>query len=188
MSLADFEEVYARNGAAWRTWLRENHASSPGVWLVYYKVGSGEPSVTWDEAVEEALCYGWIDSKVNRVDEARYKQVFTPRKVGSVWSKVNKERLVKLFAEGKMTPAGRAKIERAKADGSWTFLDSVERLEVPTDLMAALKEGGAWEPFQAFPDSVKKQILLQIKTAKRAETRAKRIRAAVAQAAQGKSG
>ena len=184
MSLADFEEVYAPDQAAWRAWLRENHAASPGVWLVYYKKGSGTPSVDWDEAVEEALCYGWIDSKVNRLDEARYKQVFTPRKAGSVWSKVNKERLEKLVAEGKMTPAGQRKVDQAKEDGSWTFLDSVENLEVPDDLLAALKEtGDAWANFQAFPDSVKKQVLLRVKTAKRAETRAKRIRETAERAA-----
>ena len=177
MSLTDFEEVYAPTQAAWREWLRENHASSPGVWLVYYKKNSGKPSVDWDEAVEEALCYGWIDSKVNRVDEERYKQVFTPRKAGSVWSKVNKERLEHLIKEGKVTPAGRVKIDQAKADGSWTFLDSVENLEVPADLMDALRErGDALPNFQAFPDGSKKQILLWIKTAKREETRAKRVR------------
>ena len=172
----DFGEVYAADRAAWRAWLRENHTTSSGIWLVYYKVDSGQPSVTWDEAVEEALCYGWIDSKANRVDELRYKQVFTPRKAGSVWSKVNKERLVHLLAAGKMTPAGQVKIDRAKADGSWSFLDSIDNLEVPDDLLDALREReGAWANFQAFPDGSKKQILLWIKTAKREETRVKRI-------------
>ena len=186
MSLTDLAEVYAPDQAAWRTWLRENHTSSPGVWLVYYKKESGEPSVTWDEAVEEALCYGWIDSKVNRVDERRYKQVFTPRKAGSVWSKVNKERLERLIAAGKMTPAGQIKIDQAKADGSWTFLDSVENLEVPDDLMNALRERDpALENFSAFPDGSKKQILLWIKTAKKGETRAKHIRDVVRSAARG---
>ena len=186
MSFADFEEVYAADGAAWRAWLRENHATSPGVWLVYYKKDTGKPSVTWDEAVEEALCYGWIDSKVNRMDEARYKQVFMPRKAGSVWSRVNKERLEHLIAANKMTPAGQAKIDRAKADGSWTFLDSVENLEIPADLFTALVEtGNAWTNFSAFPDGSKKQILLWIKTAKRDETRAKRIREAAERAARG---
>lgn len=184
MSLSDFEEVYAADQAAWREWLRENHAVSPGVWLVYYKKDTGKPSVDWDEAVEEALCYGWIDSKVNRIDEERYKQVFTPRKVGSVWSKVNKERLEHLVADGKMTPAGQALIDRAKADGSWTFLDSIENLEVPDDLMDALEgEGDALANFRAFPDGSKKQILLWVKTAKREETRAKRIRETVEKAA-----
>ena len=184
MSLTDFEEVYAENQAAWRTWLSENHLKSEGVWLVYYKVSSGRASVTWDEAVEEALCYGWIDSKVNRVDEARYKQVFTPRKALSVWSKVNKERLEHLSADGRMTPAGQAKIDRAKEDGSWTFLDSVENLEVPADLMDALQaRDPALEHFSAFPDGSKKQILLWIKTAKRGETRAKRVREAAELAA-----
>ncbi len=186
MSLNDFEEVYAANQTAWREWLRENHAVSLGVWLVYYKKGSGAPSVTWDEAVEEALCYGWIDSKVNRVDEARYKQIFTPRKAGSVWSKVNKARLVHLIADGKMTPAGQAKIDRAKADGSWTFLDSVENLEIPDDLMDALRERDlALENFSAFSDGSKKQILLWVKTAKRDETRRARIERTAELAARG---
>ena len=184
MNLANFEEVYAPNQAAWRTWLSENFETSPGVWLIYYKKDADEPSVTWDEAVEEALCYGWIDSKVNRVDETRYKQVFTPRKAGSVWSKVNKERLARLVGEGKMTPTGQIKIDQAKADGSWTFLDSVENLEVPDDLTDALqKRKGAWPNFQAFPDGSKKQILLWVKTAKREETRTKRIRETVEKAA-----
>ncbi len=185
MSLDDFREVYAPTQVAWREWLREHYDKSPGVWLVYYKKDSGRASVTWDEAVEEALCYGWIDSKVNRVDESRYKQVFTPRKARSVWSKVNKERLAWL-AEGKMTPAGQIKIDQAKADGSWTFLDSVENLEVPDDLMEALRERGeALSNFQTFPDGSKKQILLWIKTAKRVQTRRARIEKTAELAARG---
>ena len=184
MSLDDFDEVYAEDPATWRTWLEKNYATSPGVWLVYYKKGSDQASITWDEAVEEALCYGWIDSKAVRIDEVRYKQVFTPRKVGSVWSKVNKERLKRLTLDGRMTPAGQAKIDRAKEDGSWTFLDSVENLEVPADLMDALQaRDPALEHFSAFPDGSKKQILLWIKTAKRGETRAKRVREAAELAA-----
>ena len=136
--LDELERIGAPDRASWRRWLKENHEGSPGVWLVYFKKASGKPSVSYDEAVEEALCFGWIDSLVNSLDEERYMQVYTPRKRGSVWSKPNKERVARVVAAGLMTEAGLAKIEAAKADGSWSLLDPVDALLEPEDLKAAL--------------------------------------------------
>ena len=119
--LDQFERYYARDRKEWRKWLEKNHDTSPGVWLIYHKKCSDEPCVSYDEAVEEALSFGWIDSKVNKLDDERYMQVFTPRKPKSIWSKLNKQRVKKLIEQGLMTSAGLEKIEAAKEDGSWYF-------------------------------------------------------------------
>jgi uncharacterized protein YdeI (YjbR/CyaY-like superfamily) len=181
------ETVYARDRKEWRRWLKKNHRTSQGVWLVFYKVGSGQESVRYSEAVKEALCFGWIDSKVNSLDEVRYKQIFTPRKAKSAWSKLNKGYIAELIEQGLMAEAGLAKIEAAKQDGSWTKLDAIEELRIPPDLEKALasdKVAGA--NFKAFSNSVKKGILFWIESAKRAETREKRISETVRKAAQNK--
>lgn len=184
--LDDLQRITAADRAAWRAWLAANHESSPGVWLVYSKKGSGTPSVTYDEAVEEALCYGWIDSRVNSLDEERYMQVYTPRKAGSVWSRLNKERVERVIAAGLMTTAGMAKIEAAKADGSWGMLDLIDALVVPSDLGAAFEAvPGARAGFEALPDSAKKQALYWVYSAKREATRSARIARTVAAAAEG---
>lgn len=166
--------------AEWRKWLAKNHRSSTGVWLVYHKKATGRASVSYAEAVEEALCFGWIDSKINPIDAHTYKQVFTPRKAGSNWSKLNKTRVEALVAAGKMTKAGLAKIEAAKKDGSWATLDAVESLAVPDDLQSALTANPpAADHFAAFSPSCRKAYLYWINGAKRPETRAKRITEAV---------
>src|SRR3954452_14858733 len=134
----DLPELTFADRAAWRAWLEANHAASPGVWLVFYKKASGRPGVSYDEAVDECLCFGWIDSKVNRIDEHRYRQLITPRKPGGGWSKVNKAKIERLIGQGLMAPAGLAKIDAAKADGSWTSLDAVEAMTMPDDFAAAL--------------------------------------------------
>jgi uncharacterized protein YdeI (YjbR/CyaY-like superfamily) len=160
----------------WREWLEENHYKSIGIWLIYYKVKSGKPSVKYSDAVKEALCFGWIDSKVKSLDDECYKQIFTPRKAKSVWSKLNKQYIEELLEQGLMTEFGITKIEAAKEDGSWTSLDAIEALIVPTDLMEALELNEiAKNNFQAFSNTNKKNILLWINSAKRAETRLKRI-------------
>lgn len=183
-ALDNLEIVRAGDRRAWRAWLAKNHESSPGVWLLYYKKASGRPSVGYAEAVEEALCFGWIDSKINSVDEASYKQVFTPRKAGSTWSRLNKERVARLVEEGLMTAAGLAKIEAAKRDGSWESLDRVEAFEVPPDLRKALDaDERAAKNFAAFNNSTRKRILHRIEAARRPETRARRIEEAVERAA-----
>ncbi|MBL8229268.1 MAG: YdeI/OmpD-associated family protein [Bryobacterales bacterium] len=170
------DEVYAESREAWRQWLLTNHAKRASVWLVYYKKDSGIPSVRYSEAVEEALCFGWIDSRVQSIDEKRYRQHFTVRKPRSVWSGINKGRVEKLRAQGLIMPAGLRAIETAKANGSWESLNAAEALEMPPDLIAALDSvPGARRNFDAWSQS-QRQILLQwIASAKRAETRVRRI-------------
>lgn len=167
---------HAAGRQAWRDWLTENHANEKSVWLIIYKKESGTPSVYYDEAVEEALCFGWIDSKPNKRDGESYFQFFSRRNPKSKWSRVNKERVEKLLAEGKMMPAGLATIERAKQNGTWTALDEVETLTLPGDLREKLESNPtAKANFEAFPRSVKRGILEWILNAKQAATRNKRI-------------
>jgi uncharacterized protein YdeI (YjbR/CyaY-like superfamily) len=165
-----------KSRSAWRQWLESNHTQTEGVWLVSYKKATGKPRVEYDESVEEAICFGWIDSKVNKLDDERSMLWFAPRKPKTGWSRPNKERVARMLAAGLMHPAGLAKIEQAKADGSWSSLDGVEELEVPPDLHAALAAyPNASACFAAFPRSVKRGILEWILVAKRPETRAQRI-------------
>lgn len=162
--------------AEWRSWLQENHTRNQGVWLIRYKKATGKPYVDENEAVEEALCFGWIDSKPSKLDQERTMLWFAPRQPGSGWSKLNKERIERMIAADRITPAGWAKIKAAKQDGSWSALDAIEALEIPPDLAAMLSSfASAQEHFNAFPRSVKRGILEWISTAKRPETRAKRI-------------
>jgi uncharacterized protein YdeI (YjbR/CyaY-like superfamily) len=171
-----YEIVNAATRDEWRTWLAEHHDTEKAAWLVIHKKASSEPSVTYDEAVEEALCFGWIDSRGNKIDDLKYRLIFTPRKRGSVWAATNKARVERLIADGRMTPAGLALIEAAKADGSWDALNQVDALELPDDLLGALAANDdARRYFDAFPDSAKRIILFWITSAKRPETRAKRI-------------
>ncbi|WP_242060124.1 YdeI/OmpD-associated family protein [Oscillatoria sp. FACHB-1407] len=162
--------------AEWRNWLEQHHTRPDGVWLISYKKGTGKPRFDYDEAVEEALCFGWIDSKPNKLDEERSLLWFAPRKPRTGWSKLNKERVERLMAQGLMMPPGLAKVEAAKQDGSWNALDAIEALEIPPDLEAALIScAPAQQNFEAFPRSVKRGILEWIASAKKPETRAKRI-------------
>ena len=173
-AIDDYERVTAPDAETWRTWLEANHDSSPGVWLVFHKVNSGTPSIDWGTAVDEALCFGWIDSKVLSLDESSYEQYFTKRKPGSPWSKLNKEKVAALEAAGRIAPPGREAIEAAKGDGSWTMLDQAEALIVPDDLAEALDEH-ALENFRALSPSRQRNILAWIALAKRPNTRVKRI-------------
>lgn len=162
-----------------------HHAKKKNIWLVIYKKDSGVPSLTYDEAVEEALCFGWIDSKPNKRDDRSFRLFFAERKPKSVWSKLNKTRIRKLVREGLMQPAGRAKIEAARKDGSWTVLDAIEELVMPDDLQAALaRNRQASRFFEAFPPGVKKGIYQWIISAKREETRSRRVAETVTLAAQ----
>ncbi|MCF4967196.1 YdeI/OmpD-associated family protein [Nostoc sp. CMAA1605] len=182
------ETFHAANRQAWREWLEENHQSSVGVWLIYYKVKSKKPSIRYSEAVQEALCFGWIDSKVKSLDAERYMQIFTPRKTKSVWSKLNKQYITELIAQGLMTEAGLVKITAAQQDGSWTILDAIEELIIPEDLQEALAVNEvANNYFVGFSNSTKKNILFWITSAKRPETRKKRIEQTINSAAQNKS-
>lgn len=168
--------IHPETRAEWRAWLEQNHAQGQGVWLISYKKASGKPRMEYDEAVEEALCFGWIDSKPNSLDDERSMLWFAPRKAGTGWSRLNKERVERLIAEGRMTAAGMAKAQAAQQDGSWSALDKVEELEIPPDLAAALAQyDAAAQNFDAFPRSVKRGILEWIGNAKKPETRAKRV-------------
>jgi uncharacterized protein YdeI (YjbR/CyaY-like superfamily) len=182
------DSTYACDRQAWRNWLTEYHLTTRGVWLIYYKVKSSKPSIQYDEAVKEALCFGWIDSKVKSLDDERYQQIFTPRKPKSVWSKLNKTYIEELTENGLMTEAGLTKIKLAKQDGSWYSLDNIEALIVPDDLRQALELNAVAEQnFKAFSNSLKKNILFWLDSAKRIETRLNRIEKIVASAAQNKS-
>ncbi len=162
-----------------RTWLRENHENTESVWLVTYKK-SHPAHIPWGEVVEELLCWGWIDSAVRGIDETRFKHLISPRKETSAWSAVNKEIVARMREAGRMQPAGAARIAAAEANGMWTFLDDVERLEVPDDLAEAL--GDSRENWDAWSRSVRRAWLEKIKLAKTTPTREKRI-AECAQAA-----
>ncbi len=168
--------IHPASRSEWRQWLEDTHTRAEGVWLISYKKATGRPRMEYDEAVEEALCFGWIDSKPNSLDAERSMLWFAPRKPRTGWSKVNKERVERLIAAGQMAPAGVARIEAAKEDGSWYALDAVEALEIPGDLGEALAaQPPAAQYFEAFPRSVKRSILEWITAAKTTETRAKRI-------------
>ena len=147
-----------------------------GIRLVIHKRGSTKGTLTYEEAVREGLCFGWIDSKAGRLDDERYTVWFAPRRPGSVWSATNKRRIEELIAEGAMTEAGMAPVVAAKADGSWNALDRIEALEVPDDLLAAFdRHAGSRENWDAFPPGARKQILAWIYGARRDETRARRV-------------
>lgn len=169
--------VYIADRAALRAWLTAHHADHGPIWLVYDKKSAAGPrALSYDDIVEEALCFGWIDSVSGSVDAKRSRLYFSPRKPGSVWSALNKKRIASLLARGLMTPAGQAKIDAARLDGSWTTLDAAEALRVPPDLARALKaKPAAKKHFDAFPPGVRKQILAWVLTAKRPETRTDRI-------------
>jgi uncharacterized protein YdeI (YjbR/CyaY-like superfamily) len=168
--------VELEDRAGWRRWLEENHATATGAWLVAWRPSAGRGGVTYEESVEEALCFGWIDGQVAGVDEQRSRQYFAPRRPGSPWSSSNKERVERLTRAGLMAPAGLASVERAKADGSWSILDAANRLELPADLESALAaRPPARANWDAFPASARRQMLGWIALAKRDETRAGRI-------------
>lgn len=160
----------------WRLWLEENHSSTSSVWLVYYKKKSNIPSITYSDAVDEALCFGWIDSTRRSLDHETFTQFFCKRKPASVWSKINKAKVQRLIEAGLMTPAGYRSIETAKENGSWMILDDVEELLIPADLAEEFStKAGALDFFLSLSKSVRKSILQWLVLAKRPETRQKRI-------------
>ena len=176
-----------RTRAAWRRWLAAHHAESSGIWLVQPKKASGLPGPTYEESVEEALCFGWIDSRTRPLDEQRRLQWYCPRRPGSLWSARNKARVARLRETGLMAPAGLAKVEAAQADGSWEILDRVDALEMPADLAAGLRAvPGAEAGFSALAVSMRKPLLYWVLSAKRPQTRAGRIAAVVEAAAEGR--
>lgn len=177
--------IYAKNRNAWRRWLQKHHDTEKAVWLILHNKGSETPSVNYADAVEEALCYGWIDGLVNKRDAHSRYQYYTRRKPKSNWSAPNRERVARMTAEGKMTPAGQAMIDLAKQTGTWDATATAEKAEVPADLQQLLnKNKKAKLHFDAFPPSSKRVILEWLINAKRPETREKRLRETVALAAQ----
>jgi uncharacterized protein YdeI (YjbR/CyaY-like superfamily) len=168
---------YSESREQWREWLESNHSKERSVWLIYYKKNSGKPSIIYSDAVDEALCFGWIDSKIKSIDDKKYMQFFCPRKPHSVWSKVNKEKVATLIEKGLMTKAGLNTIETAKINGSWNILDEVEALIIPEDLLTALSVSlVAKEYFLNLSRTDKRNLLQWIALAKKGETRQKRIR------------
>jgi uncharacterized protein YdeI (YjbR/CyaY-like superfamily) len=174
---------YADSKESFRNWLRENHDSAQNLWLIIYKKDSGTPSITYDQAVDEALCFGWVDSSIKKNDEVSFLQYFARRNPKSNWSRVNKQKVERLINEGLMTEAGIKMIELAQKTGTWTALDDVENLIAPPDLQNALDQNPlASEYFALFPRSVKRGILEWLLNAKQPETRLKRITEIVSKA------
>jgi uncharacterized protein YdeI (YjbR/CyaY-like superfamily) len=174
-------EIHPKTRAGWRSWLVKNHQKCAGVWLIYYRASTGKRRLSWEEAVREALCFGWIDSKVQPIDDMRFKQMFTPRKPRSVWSKINKQHIVELVDAELMTDAGMRAVEIAKQNGAWSLLEPVDALIVPEDLKSALRRSKrAREAFDALSKSAKRSVLYSLYSAKREDTRAKRLAKALA--------
>lgn len=170
------EIFYPVNQTEWRQWLEQNHLSKQSVWLVFYRQKSEKKSISWSEAVDVALCFGWIDSKKIKIDEEKSHQFFSKRKPKSTWSKINKEKVRQLIDNGLMTPTGFNIIEIAKQNGSWTILDEVEELIIPNDLDKAFKKHkGSKDYFLSLSKTIRKMMLQWIVLAKRPETRQKRI-------------
>jgi uncharacterized protein YdeI (YjbR/CyaY-like superfamily) len=180
------EQIHPETVGEWRRWLERHHEERSGIWLVSWKSHTGKPRLTYDEAVEEALAFGWVDSTARTIDDERSMLWFARRKPTSGWSRPNKQRVERLEAAGRMAPAGRKAVETAKANGAWTLLDEVENLTVPDDLVAAFAEQpGASDHWDAFPRSARRGILEWIVQAKRPETRQRRIEETARMAARG---
>jgi len=172
----DLPLLQPRSRRAWRAWLQKHHDTTSGVWLVYAKKHTGIPSLTYADAVEEALCFGWIDSLVHPVDDSLYKQIFTPRKPSSAWSPLNKKRVEKLIAAEQMTAAGMKMIELAKTNGQWDAHAETEALTMPPELKKALHgNANAKKNWPTYTVSQQKAFLRLLHDAKTPDTRAKRI-------------
>lgn len=181
------EQICPKNPSDWRDWLECHHKLQNSVWVLFYKKNSPLANMTWSQAVDEALCFGWIDGRKQSIDEMSYRQYFSKRKPGSTWSQINKGKVEELVADDRMREPGLKVIERAKADGSWNFLDSVNALIVPEDLEQKLKNvPEASECYKALSSSKKKMILYWIISAKRQETRRKRIEQTALSLAEGR--
>lgn len=182
----EYPAIHPHDRAAFRAWLAEHHATAGPTWVIFDKKHARADRLAYADAVEEALCFGWIDSVINAVDHARYRQLFSPRKPASEWSKLNKTRVAALLKAGLMMPAGKAAIAVAKKNGAWTKIDHVESLVVPDDLTAALaRSAKARENFARTAPSVKKMYLHRINSAVRPETRRARIAQVLAWAKSG---
>lgn len=186
MPAKDAVTYYPENSNQWRNWLTKHHLQQEGVWVILYKKQANKPTISWSEAVDEALCFGWIDSIKKTLDDQRSIQFFSKRKPKSTWSKINKQKVQKLIEAGKMAPAGFESIKIAQQNGSWNLLDEVEALVIPDDLEQAFtRHKGSKEYFSALSKSLKKMMLQWIVLAKQPTTRQKRIDEIAAHAGQG---
>jgi len=176
MKMHEIKEIYLQNSEEWRTWLADNHNKVPGIYLIFYSVDHDMPSMRWEEAVKVALCYGWIDSTSKSLGNGKRRQYFTRRKPKSGWSSINKAYIDALLADGLMHESGLKSIARAKENGSWNSLDDVENGIIPEDLEAAFKiQPEAFDNFQDFAPTYRKNYLYWLNQAKRESTRIKRI-------------
>jgi uncharacterized protein YdeI (YjbR/CyaY-like superfamily) len=183
----DFPIYHPADLMAWRAWLEVNHGTTRGVWVASWRKASGRDPVAYEDLVEEAICFGWIDSTVNILDDERALQLMTPRKPRSGWTRLNRRRVSALEAQARMTDAGRRAVEVAKANGWWTIYDPVEDLVEPDDLAQALDASGAARTaWDTFPPSARKQMLWSVATAGKPETRARRIAKIVSEAEHGR--
>jgi uncharacterized protein YdeI (YjbR/CyaY-like superfamily) len=175
--MAELKKVTPKSRDAWRAWLDKNHAASQGIWLVFAKKHTGLPTVSYEEAVQEALCFGWIDSLMKSIDDRFHMQMFTPRKAKSAWSATNKARLAKLIKAGAMAPAGLAAVQQAKKTGSWNSYDAVDKLTIPPELKRAFDANPeAKKNWSTYSASAQRSFLHMVNNAKRAETREKNIK------------
>ena len=184
--MKNLKTVHVTDREAWRAWLQENHDKEKEVWLIFYKKHTGKPRVAYNDAVEEALCFGWIDSIVKRIDDETYAQKFTPRKTKSKWSEHNKRRVEKMIKEGRMTGIGLALVEAAQKSGAWEQVIQPYKVDtIPPEVRDGLSaHPKAWENFQRLAPSHQKQYIGWITTAKKEETRQKRLQKAIALLAQ----
>lgn len=182
------KKLYVKSRDEWRSWLQNNHAAEKEIWLIYYKKHTGKPRIPYDDAVEEALCFGWIDSIIKRIDDEKYARKYTPRKDKSIWSEVNKKRAEKMIKQGRMTEAGLIKIQKAKKNGEWYKTTSkIDRPAILPDLKNALAANkDADRNFNNFAPSYQKQFIGWIASAKKEETRERRIKDTIKLAEQNK--
>lgn len=180
MTRDDAEQLPLETTEEWRRWLERNHAASSGVWLVSWRRQTGRPAMSYDEAITEAVAFGWVDSQSKTLDEERSALWFVPRRPGSPWSRTNKERVERLEDEGRMTDAGRRLVEAAKADGTWSILDGPDALIVPDDLGSALRAAAAQDAWNAQTPGVRRAALTKLALAKRLDTRARYVSEIVA--------
>jgi uncharacterized protein YdeI (YjbR/CyaY-like superfamily) len=176
MNKETIEIFYPTSRKHWRQWLQRHHNKKQSVWIVYYKKGSDMPTISWSEAVDEALCFGWIDSQKKSIDDEKFMQYFSRRKTNSAWSRINKSKIKRLTDDGLMTKAGIDCIETAKQNGSWTILDKIEEHVIPKDLEKEFRKNpGSKIYFSSLSKSDKRNILQWLVLARRDETRKKRV-------------
>jgi len=179
------DTFYPKSRKAWRQWLAKNHKKKQSIWLICYRQKSNVPTITWSDAVDEALCFGWIDSTRKPIDDEKFMQYFSKRKVKSVWSKINKDKIERLLSEGLMTKAGLDSVDAARKNGAWSTLDAVEELKIPAQLTLEFRgQPKAKKYFLSLSTTDKKNILRWIAMAKRPETTTRRIAEVVELAAQ----